>query len=163
MSRARRKGTAALQICYPKQTDRPLYRGLITQCQSLRLPFIETSDVEALDLRDFDVVIDALFGFSFSGTPRPPFDTILRKLASSASGCLLASVDIPSGWHVENGPAGDGALQPDLLVSLTAPKLSAKHFEVPLPSAAVHLTWWPWCLACEQPVVRICRGGSPCN
>lgn len=42
----------------------------------------------------FDVVLDAMFGFSFQGTPRPPFDAILEAsswqpdLASSASGCL---------------------------------------------------------------------------
>ena len=102
----------------------------MTQCESLRLPFVEASDFEQRDLQDFDVVIDALFGFSFSGAPRPPFDAILQKLANGVSKCLLASVDIPSGWHVEKGPNSKDSLRPDLLVSLTAPKLSAKHFNV---------------------------------
>lgn len=45
-----------------------------------------------------------------------------------------SSVDIPSGWHVENGPSppdaetGLHAISPDMLISLTAPKLCAKHF-----------------------------------
>lgn len=45
------------------------------------------------------------------------------------------SVDIPSGWHVENGPSppdaetGLQSISPDLLISLTAPKLCAKHFQ----------------------------------
>lgn len=41
------------------------------------------------------------------------------------------SIDIPSGWHVENGPTADdddNHFQPALLVSLTAPKLCARHF-----------------------------------
>lgn len=47
----------------------------------------------------------------------------------------IVSVDIPSGWHVEEGPAATGpaALAPDMLVSLTAPKLAAKHFKVASP------------------------------
>lgn len=47
------------------------------------------------------------------------------------------SIDIPSGWHVENGPQtiedrqSSNEIQPikpELLISLTAPKLCAKHF-----------------------------------
>lgn len=36
------------------------------------------------------------------------------------------SVDIPSGWHVEDGPQDKCNLRPDCLISLTAPKLCAK-------------------------------------
>lgn len=35
-------------------------------------------------------------------------------------------MDIPSGWHVEKGPDSENSLKPDLLVSLSAPKLCAK-------------------------------------
>lgn len=47
------------------------------------------------------------------------------------------SIDIPSGWHVENGPeliddteTGNKLqpIKPELLISLTAPKLCAHHF-----------------------------------
>lgn len=39
------------------------------------------------------------------------------------------SIDIPSGWHVENGPTkGINSIAPELLISLTAPKLCAHHF-----------------------------------
>lgn len=50
---------------------------------------------------------------------------------------FLFSIDIPSGWHVENGPQPiednqSGikiqAIKPELLISLTAPKLCAKDF-----------------------------------
>lgn len=40
------------------------------------------------------------------------------------------SIDIPSGWHVEEGPtSGSDAIAPELLISLTAPKLCARHFQ----------------------------------
>lgn len=46
----------------------------------------------------------------------------------------IASVDIPSGWHVEMGPPTDSpALAPDMLISLTAPKLCAKQFKGQVP------------------------------
>jgi NAD(P)H-hydrate repair Nnr-like enzyme with NAD(P)H-hydrate epimerase domain len=87
---------------------------------------------------NWDVVIDALFGFSFKGPPRPPFDAVLQMLAADRrSGCLVASVDIPSGWDVEDGPDGDSCIQPDVLISLTAPKLAARHFLVCSSSTVV--------------------------
>lgn len=38
------------------------------------------------------------------------------------------SVDIPSGWNVENGKTVAEDIEPTLLISLTAPKLCAQHF-----------------------------------
>lgn len=69
-----------MQVCYPKRTNKPLYQGLVTQLESLKLPFLDADDIlhgEPLAQR-FDVVLDAMFGFSFKGDPRPPFDTLLQ-------------------------------------------------------------------------------------
>ncbi|KAJ1330146.1 YjeF family domain-containing protein [Batrachochytrium salamandrivorans] len=60
-------------------------------------------------------------GFSFSGDIRPPFDSILRSL--KASTLPIVSIDIPSGWDVEKGNISNLGLDPEMLVSLTAPKL----------------------------------------
>lgn len=118
-------------VCYPKPTDRPLYNGLVTQCKALGIPFITAEQfTEGGPIKDrFDVVVDALFGFSFKGDPRPPFDTLLQALGPAAGPPAIVSVDIPSGWDVEWGDARGAGLQPDVLVSLTAPKLAARHFE----------------------------------
>ncbi|KAG5459204.1 MAG: hypothetical protein BJ554DRAFT_420 [Olpidium bornovanus] len=40
----------------------------------------------------------------------------------------IVSVDIPSGWDVEEGNIGDRSFEPSVLVSLTAPKLGTKSF-----------------------------------
>ena len=42
----------------------------------------------------------------------------------------IISVDIPSGWDVEKGNIHD-TFEPDMLVSLTAPKTCAVHHEGP--------------------------------
>ncbi|CAM9918392.1 unnamed protein product [Discosporangium mesarthrocarpum] len=77
----------------------------------------------------YDVVLDAVFGFSFSGAPRPPFDTILESLKRSQT--PVVSVDIPSGWSVDEGDVSGGGFQPQMLISLTAPKMSARFFTGP--------------------------------
>lgn len=41
---------------------------------------------------------------------------------------LNSSIDIPSGWNVELGPP-EGGIQPEMLISLTAPKKCAQQFK----------------------------------
>lgn len=71
-----------MQVTYPKRTDKPLYHGLVKQLESLNIPFLPPDKVTGgSDLRDrYDVIIDAIFGFSFHGSPRPPFDSIVQVL-----------------------------------------------------------------------------------
>lgn len=38
------------------------------------------------------------------------------------------SIDIPSGWDVEEGEPKDGGIKPHALISLTTPKLCARKF-----------------------------------
>ncbi len=73
-------GVCCGQVAYPKRTDKPLYHGLVTQLESCNIPFLAPEDIaNGPPLRErFDVVIDAIFGFSFKGAPRPPFDAILE-------------------------------------------------------------------------------------
>ena len=123
--------TACMQICYPKQSKKPLFEGLVTQCKSLKLPFVDVEKLPQSQLSQaYDVIIDAMFGFSFRGDPRPPFDQLLHLVVHQAAGCYVVAVDIPSGWDVEQGPPEDNAMQPDMLVSLTAPKKGCASFQV---------------------------------
>lgn len=79
------------QVVYPKRTDKPLYHGLVTQLEALRVPFLTADDIiQGHPLRErFDVIIDAIFGFSFKGAPRPPFDTILEVSPAIFAAALL--------------------------------------------------------------------------
>lgn len=116
-------------IYYPKRTKKDLYVNLVHQAEELGLPFIpELPDPTGIR-QQYNLIIDALFGFSFSGAVREPFGDVISRMKDSQ--VPIVSVDIPSGWHVENGGnAVEGApvLAPDMLVSLTAPKQGAKFF-----------------------------------
>ena len=59
------------------------YRGRFMDMQS----FMEEAS-------SYHVIIDAIFGSGFSGEPRPPYDTIIRKI--NESGVYIVSVDVPS-------------------------------------------------------------------
>ncbi|XP_058221307.1 pyridoxine/pyridoxamine 5'-phosphate oxidase 1, chloroplastic isoform X1 [Rhododendron vialii] len=122
-------------VCYPKRTPKPLYDGLVTQLESLSVPFLLAKDLPMDLSNDFDILVDAMFGFSFHGNPRPPFDDLIQRLVSlqkrdrkRQESPVVISIDIPSGWHVEEGDINGGGIKPDMLVSLTAPKLCAKRF-----------------------------------
>jgi len=88
-----------------------------------------SSDTETLltTLESTDVILDAIFGFSFKGPIRAPFDSALQLI--SKSNLPIVSVDIPSGWDVELGNTEGVGLTPDVLVSLTAPKQGVKSFK----------------------------------
>lgn len=78
------------------------------------------------ELSSFNLIVDAVFGFSFNGAVRAPFDNVLHFIKQSTADVI--SIDIPSGWHVEQGNIGGEGLNPKMLVSLTAPKLCAQFF-----------------------------------
>lgn len=112
-------------IFYPKRPSKPLFQGLVTQCTSMDIPFISELPSSENVNNSYGIVVDALFGFSFKGDVRAPFGDVLNTLKGLY--IPLCSIDVPSGWNVEQGNP-DG-LQPDFLISLTAPKKCAKLFK----------------------------------
>ncbi|VUC30373.1 unnamed protein product [Clonostachys rosea] len=113
-------------IFYPKRSKNELYQRLAKQLEDLRVPFVDDFRT-ALDSTDH--VIDAIFGFSFSGEVREPFPAVIQALADTR--VPVTSVDAPSSWDIENGPPSSGLgsnFMPATLVSLTAPKPLVKHF-----------------------------------
>ncbi|KAF2398079.1 apolipo protein A-I binding protein-like protein [Trichodelitschia bisporula] len=114
-------------VYYPKQPKNELYQRLTTQLRDLDVPF--TEDFPAA-LAQTDHVVDAIFGFSFSGEVREPFPAVIRALAESRVPVL--AVDAPSSWNIEAGPPSEGpgaGFQPEALISLTAPKPLVKWFQ----------------------------------
>lgn len=95
----------------------------------MKIPIIPPSnDIQELQkaLHLSDVVLDAIFGFSFKPPIRAPFDEVLPILNDAR--LPIVSVDIPSGWDVENGDNLGVGLHPNVLISLTAPKEGVKDF-----------------------------------
>lgn len=114
-------------VVYPKRPGRKLFVNLAEQMKMCRIPVMEALPPQPDLDSNYDVLLDAVFGFSFAGKVRAPFDTVLEGLSSS--NLPLCSVDIPSGWDVDQGPGElDSPLLPQVLISLTMPKQCSSHF-----------------------------------
>ncbi|KAG6164822.1 hypothetical protein E4U34_001319 [Claviceps purpurea] len=113
-------------VFYPKKSKNDLYQRLTKQLEELKVPFVD--DFESA-LKSTDHVVDAIFGFSFSGEVREPFPGVIQSLETTK--LPVTSVDAPSSWNIEDGPPKSGlgsSFMPTALVSLTAPKPLAKYF-----------------------------------
>lgn len=126
-------------VVYPKRSTKTHFINLVQQLEDLNIPILDeipaTSTSSSSSSNDdnefYDVIVDAIFGFSFRGTaPREPFATAITQMVTmqKEQNSLLVSVDVPSSWNVDGGDLTGAGFQPDVLISLTAPKLSAKKF-----------------------------------
>ena len=76
--------------------------------QYLQIPIMEgLTTVEEFSslFRNYDLIVDAIFGFSFSGDIRDPYLSAIRALKNED--LKVISIDIPSGWDVELGNVGN--------------------------------------------------------
>ncbi len=110
-------------IC-PKIPEKPLFQNLVTQCNNLNIPFLD-GPISRHFLNQ-SLILDGIFGFSFKGPIRAPFDEMISSLKSCK--IPIVSIDIPSGWDVELGNTDGIGLEPSLLISLTYPKKCASKF-----------------------------------
>ncbi|KAG4107797.1 YjeF N-terminal domain-like protein [Neocallimastix lanati (nom. inval.)] len=108
-------------VFYPKQPNKLLYQNLTKQLKNLEINMVNNINDQ---INQSDLIVD---GFSFSGGIRAPFDEIIKTLKSTT--VPIVSIDIPSGWNVEQGNIDNAGLEPEMLVSLTAPKMAAKFFK----------------------------------
>jgi len=114
-------------VYFPKQGKSELYQRLATQLKDLSIPFVD--DFHSA-IKETDTVVDAIFGFSFTGEVREPFPSIIDALSKTSLPVL--SVDAPSSWNIETGPPDSGPgkdFHPSALISLTAPKPLVKYFK----------------------------------
>ena len=113
-------------ICYPKRSKSEIYQRLVTQLENLDISIV-TDFGTAIETADH--IVDAIFGFNFSGEIREPFPSIIEALEKTQ--ILVTSIDAPSSWNIESGPPDSGpgkTFQPTALISLTAPKPLVKFF-----------------------------------
>ncbi|KAJ3577743.1 hypothetical protein NPX13_g2824 [Xylaria arbuscula] len=114
-------------VYYPKRSKNDLYQRLAKQLEDLEVEFVDDF-TSAMKLTDH--VVDAVFGFSFSGEVREPFPAVIQALEETK--LPVTSVDAPSSWDIENGPPKSGLgshFNPAYLISLTAPKPLVQHFK----------------------------------
>ncbi len=79
-----------------KQPDNPVIVRLAQLCNVFKVSL--TDDITRLEeeLGKAELIIDAIFGFSFKGEPRSPYKEVIARLNAVQDRVL--SVDVPSGW-----------------------------------------------------------------
>lgn len=65
-----------VQLLYPKRTSNELYERLTHQCSQFGLKFVD----EIQEDSKYDLLVDALFGFSFKPPVRENFQPIMDYL-----------------------------------------------------------------------------------
>lgn len=104
------------------------HANALAQLKSWNVSILSFLPILDGDSNNSTVLVDAVFGFSFVGSPRPPFDSLLSSLSKASHSIPTVCVDVPSGWPVDASTGWippEHALRPAVLVSLTAPKLCA--------------------------------------
>ncbi|VDL72591.1 unnamed protein product [Nippostrongylus brasiliensis] len=113
-------------VVFPKPSKTDLMNALVTQCSGMGIEVLPSLP----ELDDFSLIVDAFFGFSFKPPVREPFGEIIETVTKS--GIFVFSIDIPSGWHVENGAPSEGPyIRPHGIISLTAPKMCVRDWTGP--------------------------------
>ncbi|XP_061540779.1 yjeF N-terminal domain-containing 3 isoform X3 [Phyllopteryx taeniolatus] len=118
-------------IYHPKRSPHSLHQDFTVQCEKMDIPFLSYLPTEVQLINDaYNLVIDAMLGPEDDALDiKEPYAGILVTLKQVK--IPIASVDVPSGWDVEE--AGQDGINPEVLISLTAPKkcamsFSGKHF-----------------------------------
>lgn len=120
-------------VYYPKRSERnEFYKQLVSQLNFFKVPILSQEGdgadwLEYLKPETTLCVVDAIFGFSFKPPLREPFKSILDQLHELQDDVPIVSIDVPSGWDVDEGPISENSIKPSVLVSLTVPKPCSTH------------------------------------
>lgn len=95
------------QVLQFKKPEKDLYINLTKRCQAYNINVLSyqedhiKNDFPKFINENFDLVIDGIFGFSFHGPLKEPFDKVLTELKDVSK--PIFSIDIPSGWELAKG------------------------------------------------------------
>ena len=72
------------------------------------------------DLKNVELIIDALIGYGLSNNPRPPVAGWIEK--ANKAGLPILSLDVPSGLDATSGIPGDPCIRAEATLTLALPK-----------------------------------------
>lgn len=81
------------------------------------------------DLDSSDIILDALFGYSFKGPSRQPYTAIIQSMIKHQEKVL--SIDVPSGWNIDQQTPNKSSasdLYPAYNISMMLPKNCLKDY-----------------------------------
>jgi NAD(P)H-hydrate epimerase len=103
-------GDAAINLAIAKAAGIPIVDGR------------SESELSRLDrLSNSDWIVDALLGTGTRGSPRPPYDELIRRI--NASPARRLAVDLPSGLDADTGTLGEPTVRADVTVTFFAKKI----------------------------------------
>jgi len=115
-----------VEVFWPKgPRERAPFSDFVLQLAQLEIRFLECMPA---NLDQYNVIIDAIFGYNLKGGLREPFASIIARMASCT--VPIVSIDFPSGWDCDKGkinPPGQD-INPDTLISLIAPIEGTRQF-----------------------------------
>ena len=87
------------QVYYPRTPKEGLYQRLLQQCEGADVRVLKQLPEKSSELDDqFDLFVDAIFGFSFRPPIRADWLPVFAALRSSTR--PLLAIDIPSGTQL---------------------------------------------------------------
>lgn len=121
-------------VVYPKPSSGQIFANLVAQLQGLDIDVLNASQLPSQEkVAEAALVIDGLFGFSFKGPSREPFASIIQQFRSLQEIEMwripVLSIDIPSGWDVDEGDIHGTGFLPEAVISLTLPKRCMRDFQ----------------------------------
>jgi hydroxyethylthiazole kinase-like uncharacterized protein yjeF len=110
-------------------TDPQYYRGdaavnlKIINDMELPCEVLQPDNVDSFkdDIKEADLVIDALFGTGFKGVPREPLSSLIRSV--NEIGNPVLAVDIPSGMEADTGIIAGECIKAIITVTMGMPKI----------------------------------------
>ncbi|CRG94793.1 pyridoxal 5'-phosphate synthase, putative [Plasmodium gallinaceum] len=112
-------------VNYPKENNKILFKRLLKLLENYEIKILK--DITPDELNKYDLIIDSIFGFSFKGEPRKPFDDIIKMINNCKKS--IVSVDVPSGYQIDSGDTGNLCINSEMNISLMLPKQGLKNYQ----------------------------------
>lgn len=103
--------------------DDSLKRSVVVQyniLESMRVPFVEASALQATDIKNFDLIVDALLGYDIESDPAAEFAHVIALTNESKK--PVVALDVPSGLDASTGKPFDPCIRANATMTLAAPK-----------------------------------------
>ncbi|HEV2118948.1 MAG TPA: NAD(P)H-hydrate epimerase [Candidatus Bathyarchaeia archaeon] len=97
--------------------------GQLQILEKMEIPIVSTG----YDLRDYDLLIDALIGYGLEGNPRDKIAKIIED--ANASGRPILALDLPSGMNATTGEVYDPCMRATATLTLALPKTCFLPFD----------------------------------
>lgn len=83
--------------------------------EGVRIMSLETCDADTPEIREADLIVDALYGTGFHGGLRPNGRKACELM--NGAGAPVCAFDLPSGLNADTGEIAEGAVNADLTVA----------------------------------------------